>query len=155
MSYIGSWIHSVHSAFFCLGTKVCFPIDFMYPNPTDQPPADVHEFVSARQVRFEKSYHSVRTALNFNQWRKNALYNQKVHGPTYQVNQKVLLDNPVVPVGKSKFFFSPSFSNALMMWPTAFKKLQLKKNSSFFLTNSSCSTNPHRLRMYQRAIKKI
>ena len=56
---------------------------------------------------FKKAYDSARTALNCNQRRRNALYNRKVHGPTYHVNQKVLLHNPVVPVGKSPKFFSP------------------------------------------------
>ena len=93
--------------FFVYGQEVCFPIDFMYPNPSDQPPADIHEFVSARQVRFRKAYDSFLTALNFYQRRRNAIYNRKVHGPTYQVNQKVLLHNPIVPVGKSRKFFSP------------------------------------------------
>ena len=56
--------------FLVYGQEVCLPIDFMYPNPSDQPPADIHEFVSARQVRFQKAYDSARTALNFNQRRK-------------------------------------------------------------------------------------
>ena len=90
------------------GQEVRLLIDFMYPNPSDQPPADIHEFVSAREVRFQKAYDSPRTALNFNQRRRNALYNPKVQGPTYQVNQKVLLHNSVVPVGESPKFFSPS-----------------------------------------------
>ena len=93
--------------FLVYGQEVSLPIDFMYPNPSDQPPADIHEFVSARQVRFQKAYDSARRALNFNQRRRNALYNRKVHGPTYQVNQTFLLHNPVVPVGKSPKFFSP------------------------------------------------
>ena len=139
--------------------EVCLPTDFMYPNPSDQPPAGSHEFVSARQVRFQKAYDSARTALNFNQRRRNAIYNRKVHGPTYQVNEKVLLHNPVVPVGKSPKFSSPwngpyVILQALMMWPTAFKNSQLKKNSSFTLTDWSYSMNPHRPRMYQRAIKE-
>ena len=39
--------------------------------------------------------------------RRNAVYSRKVHGPTYQVDEKVLLHNPVVPVGKSHKFFTP------------------------------------------------
>ena len=89
------------------GKEVCFPNDFTYPNPSDQPRNDILEFVFARQVRFRKAYDSARTALNFNQRRRIALYNRKVHGPNYQVNQKFLLHNPVVPVGKSSKFFSP------------------------------------------------
>ena len=83
--------------FLIYGKKVCFPNDFMFPNPSDQPPNDIHEFVFARQVRFRKAYDSARTALNFNQRRRIALYNRKLHGPTYQFNQNA---QPRRPSGK-------------------------------------------------------
>ena len=41
--------------FLVYGQEVCLPIDFMYPNPTDQPPADFHEDVSA-QVKIQEAY---------------------------------------------------------------------------------------------------
>ena len=93
--------------FLVYGREVCLRIDFLYPNLTDQPPTDIHEYVSARQLNFQKAYDSARTAPNFNHSRRNALYNRKVHEPTYQVNKKVLLHNPVVPVGMSPKLFSP------------------------------------------------
>ena len=93
--------------FLVYGQEVCLSIDFMYPSPIDQPPADNHEFVSARKIQFQKAYDSARMALNFNQKRCNAMYSRKVHGPAYQVDQQVLLHNPVFPVGKSHKFFSP------------------------------------------------
>ena len=86
---------------------MCLPIDFVYPNPIDQHPADIHYFVSARKVQFQKAYDSARMALNFKQKRLSAIYNRKVHGPTYQVHQKVSLHNPVIPVGQPQKFFSP------------------------------------------------
>ena len=82
-------------------------IDFMYPYPIDQPPADIHEFASTRKNQFQKAYDAAQMALNFNQKRRNAVYNRKVYGATYQVDQKVLLHNPVVPVGKSHEIYSP------------------------------------------------
>ena len=93
--------------FLVCGQEVCLPIDFMYPNPINQPPADIHEFVSDRKIQFQKACDSTRMALNFNQKRRNAVYNRKFHGPSYQYDQKVLLQNPLVPVGKSHKFFSP------------------------------------------------
>ena len=36
--------------FLVYGQEVCLPIDLMYPNPSDQPPVDIHELVSARQI---------------------------------------------------------------------------------------------------------
>ena len=86
--------------FLVYGQEVCLLIDFMYPSPIDQPPGVIHEFVSARKFQFQKAYDSTQSALNFNIKRRNASYNRKVHGPIYQVAQKVLLHNLVVPVGK-------------------------------------------------------
>ena len=98
--------YTPHILILVYGQEVCLPIGFMYPNPSDQPPNDIHEFMSARQVRFQKAYHSARTALNSSQRLRNALYNRKVHGPIYQVNQNVLLHNRVDPVEKSPKIFS-------------------------------------------------
>ena len=70
---------------------------FMYPSPIDQSRADIHDFVSAQKIQFQKAYNSARWALNFNQRRRNAVYNRKVHGPTYQVDQNVLLHDPLFP----------------------------------------------------------
>ena len=47
-----------------------------------------------------------------------------------------------------------SFYNTLKMWPTAFKKLKLKKNSLVIITDSSGSMNSHRPQKYQRVRKK-
>ena len=68
--------------FLVYGREVCFLIDFTYQNPIDQPPADIHEEVSARQVSVQKAYDSACTALNSNERRRIALLNRKVHGPT-------------------------------------------------------------------------
>ena len=73
----------------------------MYPNLSDQPPANIHEFVSARQVRFGSYSPEFQSATQ-----KRPLLS-KFHGSTYQVNQNVLLLNPVVPVRTSPKFFSP------------------------------------------------
>ena len=100
-----STVYTPH--FVVYGQEVSLPIQFMYPNLNDQPPADIHESVSARKIQFQKAYDSARMALTFNQKRSNAVYKRKVHRPIYQVDQKILLHNPVVPVGKSHNFFSP------------------------------------------------
>ena len=63
--------------------------------------------MSARKYKFQKSYDSARMALHFNQKCRNTVHNRKVHGPTYQLDQKLLLHYPVVPVGKSHKVFSP------------------------------------------------
>ena len=93
--------------FLVYGQEICLPIDFMYPSPNDRLPSNTNEFVSARKLAFQKAYESARSTLNQNQKRRNELYNRKVHGPFYQEGQKVLLQSPVVPVGKSPKFFCP------------------------------------------------
>ena len=93
--------------FLVYGREICLPINFMYPNPHDHLPSSTNEFVSARKLAFQKAYESARSTLNQSQKRRNELYNRKVHGPLYQEGQKVLLHNPVVPVGKSPNFFCP------------------------------------------------
>ena len=93
--------------FLSMVRKCASPLISCTQNPIDQLPADIHEFVSARKIQFQKAYDSARSALNFNQKRRNAVYNRKVHEPSHQVDQKVLLHNTVVPVGKLNKVFSP------------------------------------------------
>ena len=71
--------------FLVYGQEVCNPIDFMDSNPIDQPPADIHKFVLAREIQFQKAYDSARMALNFNQKRRNALYKKSpcTHPPSF------------------------------------------------------------------------
>ena len=45
--------------------------------------------------------------MNEKQKRRNAIYNKKVHGPTYKEGQKVLLYNPAIAVGTASKFASP------------------------------------------------
>ena len=93
--------------FLVQGQEISLPIDIMYPNPEWEGPSNVDNFVYQRQKAFQRAFELVRNNLNKNQLRRNALYNKKVHGPTYEEGQKVLLHNPAVPVGKTKKFFSP------------------------------------------------
>ena len=67
--------------FLVYGQEISLPIDFMYPNPKDQPASNTNEFVSALKLAFQKAYELARSALNQNQKRRNAIYNSKVHGP--------------------------------------------------------------------------
>ena len=49
-------------------------------------------------MAFQRALEPVRNNINKNQKRRNAIYNEKIHGPTYEPGQKVLLHTPVVPV---------------------------------------------------------
>ena len=118
--------------------------------------------MSARENKFQKAYASARTALIFTQRRRNALYNTKVHGPTNELDQKVLLQNSLVPVGKLPKFFSP--------WKGPYVILQSLndvtygiqelatdsgKNLLFFTNDSNFLMNHHRPQTTLRLIGEI
>ena len=83
--------------FLFYGQEVCLPIDFMYPSPIDQPPADIQEFVSARKVRFQNAYDSALMALNFNQKRGNAGIMEKSMDPSTKLIKKSYYRTPLFP----------------------------------------------------------
>ena len=92
--------------FLVQGRELTLPVDVMFPNP-EKPSTSVDEFVQNRQKAFQRAFELVRANLNKNQKRRNALYNQRVHGPLYEDGQKVLLHSPAVPVGQTAKFSSP------------------------------------------------
>ena len=123
--------------FLVYGQEVCPPFDLMYPNTSDQLPADLPEVVSARKVRFQKAYESARTALNFNHRRRNALYNRKVPGATYQ---NVLLHNPVDSVGNSPKYLSPWKGPYVILQrlndvTNRIQEIAIQKNPLFIMTD--------------------
>ena len=79
----------------------------MYPKPQENETTDIHEFVYNKQQTFQRAFELVRRNLNEKQKRRNAIYNKKVHGPTYKEGQKVLLYHPVIAVGTTSKFASP------------------------------------------------
>ena len=89
------------------GRETSLPLYLMFPSPKSDCPTNVHEFVHQRKQAFQRAIALVRDNLNKNQRRRNAIYNHKVHGPTYRDGQEVLLHTPAVPVGQSPKFFSP------------------------------------------------
>ena len=83
------------------------PLYCMYPNPQANETTDIHEFVHNKQQAFQRAFELVRRNLNEKQKRRNAIYNKKVHGPTYKEGQKVLLYNPAIAVGTTSKFARP------------------------------------------------
>ena len=67
----------------------------------------IHEFVYSKQQAFQRAFELVRRNLNEKQKRRNAIYNKKVHGPSYKERQKVLLYHPAIVVGTISNFASP------------------------------------------------
>ena len=60
-----------------------------------------------KQQAFQRAFELVRRNLNEKQKRRNAIYNKKVHGPTYKEGQKVLLCHSAIAVGTTSKFGSP------------------------------------------------
>ena len=83
------------------------PLDCMYLNPQKNATTDIHEFVHSKQQAFQRAFELVRRNLNEKQKRRNAIYNKKVHGPTYKEGQKNLLYHPAIAVGTTSKFASP------------------------------------------------
>ena len=60
-----------------------------------------------KQQAFRQAFELVRRYLNEKQKRRNAIYNKKVHGQTYEEGQKVLLYHPAIAIGTTSKFASP------------------------------------------------
>ena len=77
--------------FLVSGHELSLPLDCMYPNPEEKEITDIHEIVHNKQQAFQRVFDLVRRNLNKTRKRRNAIYSEKVHGPTYKEEQKVLL----------------------------------------------------------------
>ena len=93
--------------FLVFGQEFSLRLDCMFPNPQENVITDSHEIVHNKQQAFHRAFELVRRNLNEKQKRLNAIYNKKVHGPTYKEGQKVLLYHPAIAVGTTSNFASP------------------------------------------------
>ena len=93
--------------FLVYGQEVCLPIDFMYPNPIDQPSADIHKFVSARKSSFKRHTICPKSPSISIKSAATQCIIEKSMDPPAKLIKKSKLHNPIVPVGKSHHFLSP------------------------------------------------
>ena len=93
--------------FLVFGTETTLPLDLMYPPPPPEKHESINKFVLDRQQAFHNAYELARRNSTTQQLRRNRLYNRKVHGPTYQPGEHVLLHYPVVKTGRSPKLSSP------------------------------------------------
>ena len=89
------------------GHEISLPLDLMYRPPPSTTPVDVNDWVSQKEEAFHLAFELVRRNATSQQRRRNNLYNKRVHRPTYNEGEYVLLHYPVVPVGKSTKLSSP------------------------------------------------
>ena len=90
-----------------LGHEVLLPLDLMYPPPDSHVPTNINAYVMTRQQNFHQAFELVRRNTTAQQRRRNALYNRKVHGPTYKEADFVLLHYDVTVPGQSPKLSSP------------------------------------------------
>ena len=79
----------------------------MHPAPETKEPMSPTDFVYNGKMAFQRAFELVRANINKNRKSRNALHNEKIHGPTYEQGQKVLLHTPMVPVGQTTKFHNP------------------------------------------------
>ena len=89
------------------GHQFSLPLDLMYRPPSSTTAINVHDGVSQKEGAFRQAYELVRRNATTQQRRRNNLFNERVHGPTYKENELVLLHYPVVQPGKSPKLSSP------------------------------------------------
>ena len=89
------------------GHEISVPLDLMYRPPPSTTPVDVNDWVSQKKEAFRQAYELVRRNATSQQRRRNNLYNKRVHGPTYNEGEYILLHYLNGPVGKSPKLSSP------------------------------------------------
>ena len=89
------------------GHEISLPLDLMRRPPPSTTPIDVHDWVSQKEEAFCQAYELVRGNATIQQRRRNILYNKRVHGPTYEAGEYVLLHYLVVHSRKRLKLSSP------------------------------------------------
>ena len=85
--------------FLLFGHEATLPINLQFLPPSDATWTNYHEYVAETRLRFHTAYEHARQYLKGQQKRQRALYNAKIHGPTYTEGQLIILHNPSTPQG--------------------------------------------------------
>ena len=93
--------------FLVFGHELTLPNYLMYKGPQSTLALPPNNFVLQKQALFHKAFELVRHSTNAQQLRRNAIYNKKVHGPSYNENDYILLHYPVTTKGNSPKLSSP------------------------------------------------
>ena len=119
--------------FLVFGTETSLPLDLMFSPPKSDEPPTVHDFVQNRTDAFRKAYKLVRKSSTAQQRRRSALYNKRVHGPTYQEHEMVLLHYPVVEAGRSAKFAS--------LWRGPYQIIKCLSDVNYLIEKSALKSN--------------
>ena len=83
------------------GREAKIPADIVYGTPTEQPQTH-SQYASNLHRSLEKAHSQARKKMNTAAQRQKSLYDKKVHGEPYKVDDFVWLLNPAAPKGKSR-----------------------------------------------------
>ena len=88
------------------GREARIPADIVYGTPTGHPQTP-SQYAANLHHSLEQAYLLARTAMDTAVQRQKLLYDKKVHGESYKVDDLVWLLNPVTPKGKSRKLHCP------------------------------------------------
>ena len=83
------------------GHAVTLPVDLYFLPSIEVTWTNYHELVAETRLWLHKSFGQPRKYLQGQQKRQHALYNAKMHSPTYTASQMIFLRNPSTPKGLS------------------------------------------------------
>ena len=89
------------------GHEFSLPHDLMFSPPQSTEPDTLHDWVLQKQNAFPKAYEFVGRNATAEHRRRNSLYNKRVHGPTHEEGEHILLHYHDVRVSKSPKLASP------------------------------------------------
>jgi len=88
------------------GREAKIPADIIYGTPVEQPQTH-SQYASNLRQSLEKAYSQARNEMNTAAQRQKSLYDNKLHGEPYKVNDLVWLLNPAAPKEISRKLNSP------------------------------------------------
>ena len=103
---------SIHSSagytpfYMMYGKEARIPADIVYGTPTRHPQTP-SQYAANLRHSLEQAYLLARMAMDTAAQRQKLLYDKKVHGEPYKVDDLVWLLNPVTPKGKSRKLYCP------------------------------------------------
>jgi len=111
--------------------EATIPADIVYGTLTEQPQTH-SQYASNLRQSLEKAYSWERKELNTAAQRQKSLYDKKVHGESYKVDDLVWLLNSAAPKGKSYKLNCPLSGGKEIIWyrVSYSRQLQLQKTSS-------------------------
>ena len=122
------------------GREARIPADIVYGTPMRHPQTP-SQYAANLRHSLEQAYLLARTAMDTAAQRQKLLYDKKVHGELYKVDNLVWLLNPVTPKGKSRKLHCP--------WSGPFRVVK-KLSSVVYRIQDTCSRRKRQVVHFDR-----